>query len=149
MKIYSRKLTNLSDLKAERLKLKQKLNSNNEHSGEEYETPKEKENFISGLLSGVTSGSLLTTVFNVAPTVYDFISKRKSVRSKAQKIISAKTSKPNIIVTAATEFIGGYIKWKIIELTYKGVKTALKSDTAKEVKRNASKSIKNVFQKKK
>lgn len=134
MKIYDKKLSSLHDLRRERQKLKSRLNG---HDGADSHTdaPKEHENFLSGLLSGITSGSALSTALNIAPTIIDFIKKRPL--SKKTAVVSAipkKSTGKNIIAGALTDFVTGYIKWKVLELSYKGLRKLLKSDQFKSFK---------------
>jgi|GEM_PF-976189 len=152
MKLYSKNLSNLHALKKEKERLQKELNGRDEGKDKTVNNPLQKEekreSFISGLLSGATSGSMLTTLLNAAPTVIDIV-KRGSLFPKKNTIQKAVgTSKTaNIVSIVAKEFVGGYIKWKILELTYKGIKKALKSDTVKELKKKKVPSLKKLFKK--
>jgi len=142
MKIYDKKLSSLQDLRKERLRLKNRLKDPADNTGKE----EDKESFISGLLSGITSGSVLTTVLNAAPTLIDLIKHRSS----AQKIKEQKASTPskknkNVIAAVLTDVAASYIKWKLLELSYKGLKKALKSEKMQSFKHKTAAKIQKTF----
>ncbi len=142
MKIYDKKLSSLQDLRKERLRLKNRLKDPADKTGKE----EDKENFITGLLSGITSGSVLTTALNAAPTLIDLIKHR----SAAQKIKGQKASAPskknkNVIAAVLTDVAASYIKWKLLELSYKGLKKALKSEKMQSFKHKTAAKIQKTF----
>jgi len=146
MRLYSKKLSSLHELRREKQSLKKQINGK-EKAREDKDTPEEKENFITGLLSGVTSGSLLTTVLNVAPTIFDLV-KGRALKSKVRQTVAPKTDKNGILGTVVKEFVGGYVKWKVLELAFKGIKIVLKSDTSKKLQAKTAASLKKTFKKK-
>lgn len=146
MKIYDKKLSSLQDLRKERLRLKNRLEGVG--SADKTDQESSKENFLSGLLSGVTSGSVLTTVLNVAPTILDIIKNRSLPKAtKTQQVFTSQEKEKNIIANILTDFIGGYIKWKILELSYKGLRKALKSKKVQFLKNKAASKIQKPFKK--
>ena len=151
MKLYNKKLTSLRELKQERQMLQRDIDkgiAKKQVKENTEETPKEKESFLSGLLSGATSGSLLTTALHIAPKVFDFIDNRRKHSNKThQAADNNKPNKENIVANVLKEVIGGYIKWKAIELTYKGIQLALRSDKAKNLKKKNRSALKNIFKK--
>lgn len=153
MKIYSKKLTTMGELKREKLLLKKKLHSEKQPdpSTKDKEKEEDNQNFITGLLSGVTSGSVINTVINVAPTLIDVLKSGSLFprNRKVQQVVNAArpVSKPSIVTVVAKEFIGGYVKWKVLELAYKGIRIALKSDTAKSISKKTGKAFQKAVDK--
>ena len=146
MKIYDKKLSNIRDLRKERQLLKNRIKQK-DHESSANETPSsegEKQSFFSGLLSGVTSGSLLTSALNVAPTVIDII-KRRSSRKNVSHAFYAPKAKKSFVSAAVTDFVSGYIKWKLLELSYKGIKKLINSDAGKKLKRQATSKLHKTF----
>ncbi|HTN45561.1 MAG TPA: hypothetical protein VL098_04385 [Flavipsychrobacter sp.] len=153
MKIYSKKLTTIGELKREKLSLKKKLHSDKQQaaSAKDEEKEGENQNFLAGLLSGVTSGSIINTAINVAPTLIDVLKSGKLFPGgkKMQQVAHAArpVAKPSIVTMVAKEFIGGYVKWKALELAYKGIRIALKSDAAKSISKKTGKAFKKAVNK--
>lgn len=146
MKIYDRKLSNLQDLRKERARLKNRLKGTN--AADKTDKEPSKENFLSGLLSGVTSGSMLTTVLNVAPTILDIIKNRSLPKAaNVQRAFTRQKKSKNFAANLLTDFIGGYIKWKILELSYKGLRKVLKSNKVQSLKDKAASKIPKPFRK--
>ncbi len=133
MKLYSKKLSNQQDLLREKRKLQKELLKLEEEgffsSSEDADNSKEDES--GNPLGGFSIASLLPLLSNfpLAGTITSFatqwvtnrfFSGNTSSSEKAKQ--STEPSKPGIVRRVATEVITGYLKWKAIELSYKGVR---------------------------
>ncbi len=133
MKLYNRQLKNLEDLRREKHMLQYAVR----HTGDwlsfrELERAAKKPNggqttgagLIATILSVAGSKSILHTIITLAPSLFTLIKKRSSGGRK----------RPNPLGKLATEVIGGYMKWKAIELLYKGIRTMKNSGKTKDLK---------------
>ena len=79
------------------------------------------------------SDPLVNTVIN---TVQGLFTKKTEETKTGDSKRSQKRSHKSPLNAIAGEFIGSYLKWKAIELSYKGIKHILKSRRDKKEKRN-------------
>ncbi len=132
MKLYNKKLTSLSDLEREKKRIRKEIEKLNQ---EEIFSVQEilANNPLSALKSG---GFNISSLLGMLPASNPIVSsvigiiKARLAKQKSNKadeadapttpplLTRAKTAAKN----AAIEVITGYLKWKAIELTYKGVK---------------------------
>ncbi|MDR3680080.1 MAG: hypothetical protein P4L41_08950 [Flavipsychrobacter sp.] len=118
MRLYPKKLNGIDELMAEKLILEAQigmidpdgifsLKVNQKAKVADAVTEKKSTvNMLGGLL-GLDS--------------IDLILKMLPLITGGKKTAAVKKG-PNILVKAGFEFIGGYLKWKAIELSYKGIK---------------------------
>ncbi len=131
MRLYPKKLRNIEDLEREKqllLRQSRKL---------------DKEEFLSfeSLLAGGKSqdggGGVAETLLGLLPVSNPIVSKlvglavkqlskRATTSAPAEECPPEKGNK-NILRKIAVEFIGGYLKWKAVELSYKGIKRVMNS----------------------
>lgn len=151
MKLYSKNLDSIHALKQEKERIKNELKDSDDTIGSDKNLNIQNGDFISNMLSSISSGSLIDKAINVAPAIIDII-KRGSIFPKKNKQTFKSTARqsPNksVLTSIATEFIGGYLKWKAVELAYKGIKLALRSDKAKEAKEKNASFLKKHFKRK-
>ncbi len=124
MKLYPKRLNNASDLRAEKLLLQYKL----EHldadgmlslkPGLKKTVASDKKNPGNMLGEILGTGSIVDIALKLLPLLTGKGSNRV-VEQKVQK------KGPNILVKGLVEIGGGYLKWKAIELSYKGLKKLL------------------------
>lgn len=126
MKLYPKKLHSLSELEREKKTMKYALkqidiedmfslgglldNSKGKNETEKNTSP----------LNGLLGSPLFGTIMNV---VVPMLKKRSSQKEKADK--NEEPHKKNIVKSAAIELIGGYLKWKAVDLSIKGIKKLL------------------------
>jgi len=141
MRLYPKRLRNIDDLEKEKALLIRK--------SEELE----KEDILSveGLLGGKKKGeggSLLDLLPISNPLVGQLL---KMIQRRFNSYRSKKDDRPKIanvpvatteerprkskIKAIAIEFIGGYLKWKAIELSFKGIRYLIKSAREKKEQR--------------
>ncbi len=134
MKLYPKKLRSIDDLEQEKQILRKEIKQ------------LDKEQFLSldGLL-GKKGSKGEDTGIDVLSTVLDFLPISNPVVSQVVKLavgwFSKKEDVPksgpwkedtvkkpgkSLLQKAAIEFIGGYLKWKAIELSFKGIKYIIK-----------------------
>jgi len=127
MKLYPKKLHNISDLEREKevLRYAQKqvsLDSLFSLGGLTGTAAKPKETS-----SNATTGTNL----GIATMILDLVLKyaMPNRRQVVSKRTEERTERPrkNLLISAAKEFIGGYIKWKVVELSYKGLSKVIRS----------------------
>ena len=143
MKLYSEKLNNLKDLEREKRQLKKELRD------------LEEEDFfsLSSLLGGTddsgkgknkkekgqeASGGIMDMLPMLSPVigmVWPLIQSRLVARPAKNAAKTANTEERparNVIKKVAIEIITGYLKWKAIELSYKGIKVIIKKQKEKK-----------------
>ena len=133
MKLYPKKLRNIDDLEREKerlLKEKQALENEqffsiNGISGSKKAEGKESEGLASLLEFLPVSNPLVSTVVKMVQSVFSKKDKETSAPGKKEHA-HAKPGK-NILTSVATEFIGGYLKWKAIELSYKAIRHIIRN----------------------
>jgi hypothetical protein len=128
MKLYSKRLNNLEELKREKHVLKYALKQSKSEDWLNLDsilkTNKDEKNtesaaeagILGSIISGLGSKSLFNTVLAMAPPLITMMSKSGSKKKKS-----------SFIERAAKDVILGYIKWKAIELGYKGVTSFMNS----------------------
>ena len=123
MKLYPKPLHSLEELKREKHVLQyvakhtdQSLNFNNlgktsKASGTGSAL------LLSGLASALGSKSLFSAAISAAPAAINYFSKRKS----------APPPRKTVVESLAKEILFGYLKWKAIQLSFKGIKYLVKT----------------------
>ncbi len=129
MRLYPKRLRNIEDLEREKKRLLKESKR------------MEEDGFLSleGILSnkpGKDGGDpglfdLLPTSNPLVAVVIKLVKNRlfnKDNNSKTSNAIPAAEEKPgkNRLKSIAVEFIGGYLKWKAIEFSYKGIRLLIK-----------------------
>ncbi len=139
MKLYPKKLKSIEELELEKRRLKAELASIEKDDlfsvddlmGDAADTITNRfsKSAIGKIMPDV-SGSLLSVLTGA---VSDFAagSKKKGLKGIEKKISS-------VIGGAAKEFVGGYLKWKAIELSYKGIKMVISRQKKKKAEKKAS-----------
>jgi len=138
MGFYHKKLRNIEDLKQEKKML---LEESKRMNQDEFLS-------LEGIMSGSKNGgeakggigSLLDylPVSNpVVSTIIQLVQKRLSKKDRAPEPAYAPKSEggkksKSTIKTVAFEVIGGYLKWKAIELSYKGIAHLIKKRKEKK-----------------
>lgn len=129
MKLYSRQLKGLEDLKREKHVLKYAAKHTEDwlsfkDMGKDSNSLSSTAGFgfVSGLLSALSSKSVLSTAFTVLPTLTAFFAKKNS---------SPKKDRKNPIESLAKDILIGYIKWKAVHFLYKSVMHIVKGDRNK------------------
>jgi hypothetical protein len=157
MKLYLKKLRNAEELEREkRLLLKEKKRLENEDffpgisiSGIVNNTSSvsSQQNASSGQPAADTlSSGIMSMAAPLAGLLFDIVQQRIMGGGKAggkdsvaNSIIDKSLKKGgNILGAAAKEVIGGYLKWKAIELSYKGVTLIIRKQKKKKEARAAA-----------
>jgi len=143
MKLYDKKLSNREDLKKEKRRLKREKH---ELDQEPWLSLDEVMSEAGGLGSGIIqnimpiagrfSGPLMGVVSSLAGR---FINRRrkKSREHHDEREDSDQGNHPNVLKSAAKEVLGSYLKWKALELSYKGVSLVVKKRKKKKAERKA------------
>ena len=134
MRFYPRQLHSKAELEQEKIKLQKQLR---ELEKEEFLSV---ENMLSEVRAGFKSGGSLGLLQSVLPTsnpiIEGIIKIIKARFSKppaaAQKATGEEKAKKNILKTVALEVLTGYLKWKAIELSFKGVRHLINVRKAKK-----------------
>lgn len=125
MKLYSKQLNSLEELRREKHVLQyakkhtdewlsfSDLDKNKEHAEDAAGA-----GILGTLLSAAGSKSLFSTVLALAPPILTLLSKNTATGKK----------KSNPLEKLAKEVAIGYIKWKAIQMAYRGLKMLMKSD---------------------
>jgi len=140
MKLYPKKLNSLEDLERERARVEKearKLSAEDIFSLESLVG-----NVKNGMKEDVEEGAgLVSTILQlipgsnpivgmVAPLISGWMSRkngRKTRGKEKEHNEEEQSTQPNIFRRIAVEVIGGYLKWKAVELSYKGVKRFVRS----------------------
>ncbi len=136
MKLYRKRLHSLEELKRERqvLKYKKKHTGSEDwfnlkdltggKSGKEDDHPGIlNASMMSTILSALGSKSVVGTALSLAPTLVNLVSKR--------------SGKKNVIEKMAMDVVGGYVKWKLVQMGYRGIKLFAKARKNKRSKEAA------------
>jgi hypothetical protein len=137
MKLYPKKLRSIEDLERERKVL---LRECRQLDKEEFLSPGKKSNGDSKKTNN-EEGSLLDLlpisnplVSQLLKMVWRLFSKKENNPAPIDKpYIPDKKQNKNRIKSFAIEFIGGYLKWKAIELSYKAIRHII---STRKVKKN-------------
>jgi len=129
MKLYSKKLNSVEELKREKHVLKYAL----KHSGSDdwlnlnnlgSSDPRTENAAGAGVLGTVISAfgnkSMLNTILAMAPPVISLATKRR------------RKPEAGFLQRAAREVVTGYIKWKAIQMVYRGIMMVVKSNKEDE-----------------
>jgi hypothetical protein len=131
MKLYHKQLHSVEDLKQEKKRL---LKKSREMEKEGITSISSIKGFTEG--SGVGLGiqsllklssgqtALLKPVFRWLQSKF---AKKETPQYSAAYGNYTAGKKKNLLKTAAIEFVGGYLKWKAIELSFKGIRQLIKN----------------------
>ncbi|HRO42646.1 MAG TPA: hypothetical protein PL009_07410 [Flavipsychrobacter sp.] len=132
MKLYSRQLHSLEELKREKHVLKYaKKHTDDWLSFKDMDNGKANAEDAAGagllgsLLSAVGSKSILSAVLAMAPPILTLMSKNSSSGRK----------RTNPLERLAKDVVVGYIKWKVLQFAYRSVIGVAKSNKEKNTKR--------------
>ena len=136
MKLYPKKIRNIKELEKERKKL---LKKSRELDKDEFPS---LDGFLGGKAGGIGSGVLNTVTGFVSSSnplteivlkgVMDRFSKKAPPPPPRQEPQPEQKKKGRSLpAKIAYEFVGGYLKWKAIELSYKGIKYLVNARRAK------------------
>ena len=122
MALYPKKLNSLEELRREKyaLKFAQKQANDKDFFSVESKDAGGVANasIVGTALSLLTSPSLLNTVITVAPSLINLTGSKKAKNTFIQRL--------------AKEIIGGYLKWKVVQMGLRGINIFLKSRKRKE-----------------
>ena len=122
MKLYAKKLHSLEELKREKHVLRYAAKHSDDllsfkDLGKNTSTDEAAgAGMLGTLISAFGSKSLFNSVLAMAPPLLALISKRSSRRKK------------NPIESLAKEVLFGYVKWKALQMAYRGITMAFRSD---------------------
>lgn len=129
MGIYPKKLRNIESLEREKKLL---LRTREELDKEEISLPfgilgknKNQEDNGGGRLIDILSLSN-PLVKGVLKHIQNRRATKKKRSQPAKDESAGDDNQRNLLLTIAKEFIGGYLKWKAVELTYKGIRRVVK-----------------------
>ncbi|MBS1779538.1 MAG: hypothetical protein JST70_09465 [Bacteroidetes bacterium] len=126
MKLYKKQLNSIEELKKEKRRLKAKLDETQLFSAPESitkETATGSPDLLGALTEMISSPSAAGTIGSLAMPLL----------SMAGKKISKK-----YLLRFAKEFIGGYAKWKAVEIGYKAARSYIKSRKRKKAEKKAA-----------
>ena len=133
MALYPKKLKNREDLEREKralLREKEELEKSDPFSIEGLLGNSKKEGGEEGpgglfdLLQG--SGPLAGIISGLVKKGFEKMDKKSGAAKPEEK------KENSLLKSLAKEFIGGYLKWKAIELSYKGIRYLIRSRKEKE-----------------
>jgi len=138
MKLYPKRLSSVAELKHEKRLLKQERKDTDLKDlfsvDDASSSAGEKESAAGGLLgmalSLMGSESLLGAAFKHAPSLLGMFSKKKAKQEYVPPVAEEKG--PSLLIKVVKEVGFGYLKWKAIELSYKGIKKLINSRKQKE-----------------
>ena len=138
MKLYPKKLTGVAALKQEKKRLheesrrleeedfltvKEVLGGSGNNKDKKDKKDKDKQGSLLDLLP--ISNPLVGQVVSIALSKLMPRNERPREAPRAEE--SDRKKEKSLVQKAAVEFIGGYLKWKAIELTYKSIRSLVKS----------------------
>jgi hypothetical protein len=147
MKMYSRNIRNLKELEQEKRRLLQERKQLEQEELFSVDSMmssilKAKDDKTNSISTASEQGNLLSMSGPIASMVLDIVKDRilnkmdsGNTSSFANNPLMQKGG--NILKGAAKELVGGYLKWKAIELTYKGVTLIVKRQKRKKAERLA------------
>ena len=132
MKLYPKRLRSMDDLERERRALQREIK----------QMDKEEILSVEGLLGKSEGGDVFDKIIDMLPVssplmktgigiVKDILKKRNAKAKATEKKVPHEKKGPGIVARAAREFIGGYINWKAVELSFKGLKYLVNRGRAK------------------
>jgi hypothetical protein len=156
MKLYSKNIRNLEELEREKRRL----------TKERKQLEQEDIFSIEGIMNNITNSTATTSANNdltgasgmgtlfsisgpIVGMVVDLVKDKILTKSHSGNNTSL-SSNPilqkggSLLKDAAKEMIGGYLKWKALELTYKGVTLIVKRQKRKKVEKLAKESTPNM-----
>lgn len=143
MKLYDKKLRNREDLKKEKRRLtKEKQELDQEPLLSLDEVMGEAGSLGSGLLQNIVplagrfSGPLMGVVSSLAGRFLNRRREKKHQREE-EKDADDNSHHPNVLASVAKEVVGSYLKWKALELSYKGISLVVKKRKKKKAERKA------------
>lgn len=147
MKMYSRNIRNLKELEQEKRRLLQERKQLEQEELFSVDSVmnslvKAKDDKTNSISTSSGQGNLLSMTGPIASLVLDIV-KDRILNKIDNGNTSSFASNPlmqkggNLLKGAAKELVGGYLKWKAIELTYKGVTLIVKRQKRKKAERLA------------
>lgn len=139
MKLYPKRLNNVAELKREKKLLKEEQKNADLHhlfstggAGEDAEESEPAAGSLMGMaLSLLGSESLLGAAMKHGPSLFRLFSKKKA-RQEYAPPPTEDDKQPSFIMKAIKEVGFGYLKWKAIELSFKGIKKLINARKHKE-----------------
>lgn len=130
MQLYSKKLNNLDELEREKRKLRKEVKRMDKEPmiaklrGQAVEV-EEKDGRSSSPLSFLTGPASVMAL----KLLGKYMSRKRATPVQMyEPEVHVEYKKKNIAKTVLFEVVGGYLKWKAIELSYKGVKALIKKN---------------------
>ncbi len=146
MAFYPKRLRTIDDLEREQKLLRKKKEEMEQLSflsagGGETTASSKKDSEQGGADKLNQLIELLPVIMAVAGPVIELVKNKFSGRSdKADERESEDDQEPGLLRNIATEVIGGYLKWKAIQLSYKGIRLIIKKRKAKKKKNKTGES---------
>lgn len=145
--MYSRNIRNLKELEQEKRRLLQERKQLEQEELFSVDSMmssivKAKDDKTNSISTASEQGNLLSMSGPIASMVLDIVKDRilnKMDNGKTSSLANNPLMQKggNILKGAAKELVGGYLKWKAIELTYKGVTLIVKRQKRKKAERLA------------
>lgn len=144
MKLYTKQLRNLKELKLEKKRLRQEQR---ELDKEPIFSMDDVMGEVGGITSGLAGGLLpLVTRFagplaGVAAGLGSKLFSRKANSksgTKPEPDAPDDDAHPNVLKSVAVELFGNYLKWKALELSYKGISLIVKKRKKKKAERKVA-----------
>ena len=126
MRLYPKKIRSIEDLEQEKKRLlKQARQLHKEDilsfkKQEEKPGKSEKSGSLLDLIQGGDGNPIVSLLLGLIRK--KLLSNDSGKKAAKKNIEAAEAEKKSILLPIAKEFIGGYLKWKAIELSYKGIK---------------------------
>lgn len=127
MRLYPKKLNNIEELNAEKQLLQSQIEQIDpdgwfslkvKDKASAAANTDTKQPFGGSIVNSLLDAGGIDMLLQLLPL---FKSKTKKKEPEKNK----EDDKPNLLIRAGVEFVGGYLKWKAIELSYKGLKKIL------------------------
>jgi hypothetical protein len=139
MEFYPKRLRSIDDLEREKKRLLRQKEELEQEGLFSHEGITGNGNWTEVLTGGLEtlagylpiSGTAVSIITRLARR---FLKKRnkKEEENAGSRESAAKKKRKNILISVAKDVIGGYLKWKAIELSFKGIKHLLKVRKKKE-----------------
>lgn len=143
MKLYDKKLNGREDLKKEKRRLNRELKElEQEPLLSLDDVMGEAQGMGAGILQNIMplAGTFSGPLMNIASSLVGKIINRKRSKKRDDREDEReedRDSHPNVLTSVAREVLGSYLKWKALELSYKGVSLVVKKRKKKKAERKA------------
>ncbi|MBX2905958.1 MAG: hypothetical protein KF744_07975 [Taibaiella sp.] len=141
MKLYEKKLSGRADLRKEKRRLNAELKAlEQEPLLSLDDVVGEAQGLGAGLLqnimplAGSFSGPVIGIVSNLAGR---FLNRKRSDKRHRDEEEEEGETHPNVLTSVAKEVLGNYLKWKALELSYKGISLVVKKRKKEKAERKA------------